>query len=227
MATPPTLDESFLLKGTWWIPEASQQRLHGVLSYAPEQGCTLDLAESIDHTVLLGKTGLVIHGMVEDGREVTAWNCFIVERRFGATAPMKIACDRVVVGHHFMPTDKIFRYLEVNFTGLTEWLGGDPIVAKWGKKRHEALQKAPRGWRLKLPRTELTLSPQFDATGSLTGDHYRLSLETVPFLRLEPKERQDIDSLISWQWLSAGSFFERRAFRVALITAVLPASSGR
>jgi len=183
--------DEFSFRGLWWLPKKRGEKIHGTLYYSPAKGCVLDLAESF-HSIDEGK--LVIYGRGESGQLITLWDCAIIERSFGTSNPLKLFCGLCLIGCHFNPNKSIFKYMEINYTGLEEWLGEEPVKCSHKKAWGLTIsQKKPRSWRVKLPNTQTTISPYYDYICRTENSQHCFSLKTTPFLRIESKTNQSIE----------------------------------
>lgn len=131
-----TLFDDFEYKGCWWLPDAPDKKIGGVISHTAEQGTELLLFGWLGHMpppihqdhpepIVLP----VIHGHIEDGTECSllnvrvaqiSWNskCGLVSTPYWAEFPF--------FGHHISP-DARFVEAKLRFTNLEEWVGHIPF----------------------------------------------------------------------------------------------------
>jgi hypothetical protein len=75
------LEEPFVTKGQWWLPEKPDDDLHGELSYTPDNGVRLELQGDLHapdnggfHPPVFQYVPLIL-GITSQGSEVSLLNC--------------------------------------------------------------------------------------------------------------------------------------------------------
>lgn len=136
---PLNLDEAHERAGLWWLPEAPETQVPGVLYYDPEQGLTLSLIGAFEDrrmtTLSSGVTLVhegsqawdVIHGVAEQ-REITLLGCVPTgtRRTLGARvqSPDKqtVQASTALVGVHVAGDDEaVFAAAQVSVENLGRW----------------------------------------------------------------------------------------------------------
>lgn len=73
--------ENFEIKGEWFLPEKRDNRVHGVLTFDPQEGTELELYGSIqgDHFFPEFKDQEIILGLTSDSKQITLINCYMTK----------------------------------------------------------------------------------------------------------------------------------------------------
>lgn len=153
MAKPHDINDSFELEGFWWLPEAPERRVAGVLRYSQDDGPVLTLTGTFDPTKeAFGEEmddRAVIHGTTKDDKDVSLFKNLHISRKGGFFTE---AVQEVYRGHtlamgwHFASEDEeIFSKSYAIFEDIEEWLG------------HRFFDFGPvedsKDWRLKIDRS--------------------------------------------------------------------------
>lgn len=153
MAKPRDINDSFELEGFWWLPEAPERRVAGVLKYSQGDGPVLTLTGTFDPTKEAFGSDMedrpVIHGTTKDDKDVSLFKNLHMSRKGGFLTE---AVQEVYRGHtlamgwHFATEDEeIFSKSYVIFEDIEEWLG------------HRFFDFGPvedsKDWRLKIDRS--------------------------------------------------------------------------
>lgn len=144
---PLNLDESYEWWGIWWLPDACEKRVPGVLRYDPETGLSLSLIGAFEDRIMSSlspgvtmfhegrRTWDVIHGDAEQ-REITLLQCAptSTKRTIGGRAPstekQTIAAITAVIGVHVASEDEaVFSTAEVSVEDLGYWAGRSLLEA--------------------------------------------------------------------------------------------------
>jgi hypothetical protein len=125
------LNESFETSGEWYLPEAPERKIPGILRYTPER-TELHLHESfvpLEGTIHLGQTRQtypVVHGTTRDSEAITllnaqraGWSLRIGTG--GLRQPETLVCSWLLIGAR-MPADFAYRELRLRVPGLQVWL---------------------------------------------------------------------------------------------------------
>lgn len=153
MAKPQDINDSFELEGFWWLPEAPERRVAGVLKYSQGDGPVLTLTGTFDPTKEAFGSDMedrpVIHGTTEDDKNVSLFKALHMNSKGGF---FREAVQEVYRGHtlaigwHFESEDEeIFSKSYMIFEDIEEWLG------------HRFFDFGPvedsKDWRLKIDRS--------------------------------------------------------------------------
>lgn len=119
-------------KGYWWLPEASDHRVGGVLTFSPNDGVALKLFSALDESeeqrhsesALRFET---IHGITTDNELITVcgsirvnWNSMHGQQSQLVTSEHK--AETIYVGDHF-DSEPAFDKFDVEFPSLHGWFG--------------------------------------------------------------------------------------------------------
>jgi hypothetical protein len=128
------MTEKFEIKGEWFLPTDKETRVHGVLTFDPQDGTDLELYGSLngDHFFPEFKDQEIILGLTSDSKQITLQNCFMTESG-GATLvsngesgkpSTKYSIIYLLIGLH---GDKIedlkFTQISSEIFNLGEWVG--------------------------------------------------------------------------------------------------------
>jgi len=82
------MTKEFTLRGEWFLPSSKDQRVHGVLTYHPKEGTSLELYGSLDGENFIPelKNQQIILGLTSDSKQVTLCNCFMTKAGGAAQA---------------------------------------------------------------------------------------------------------------------------------------------
>lgn len=149
---PLKLDESGEWAGLWWLPEAADERLPGVLRYDGKGGLSLSLIGAFDERISSSpapgvtfvhaavRTWDVIWG-VADGREVTLLDCLPTRPDSSGFARLKTSDVQVVVAaigvvgvHVSRDEDATFVATEVVVEDMMPWAASSVFSAYHGTR---------------------------------------------------------------------------------------------
>ena len=120
--------ESFEITGDWWLPEASDRKLSGTLSFDPTSSMgrlTLNgqLFPVVDFDLLNLKQVDIVQGK-SDGVPYTLQQCYAIDsHRFLLINETIIDAIYIFEGHHFDTVeDIVFESVTVSYPSLDEWI---------------------------------------------------------------------------------------------------------
>lgn len=117
------MTNSFELKGIFWLPDVEAYQVHGILKYEPEHGVTLDIIGAF-----VGKKHEFdfILGFIENGKYVTLYNCFEIQRGFSLPGmnTSKIFANYALLGsYHVGKKSQLkFQMATIYLKNLDEWV---------------------------------------------------------------------------------------------------------
>lgn len=131
------MNETFIKKGYWYLPDDEENKVAGILTYTPGRGSKLELFGSLfgnsinDHFETISnsknKKIPIIHGRTSDSKYFTLTNCINTKssRNFSADFPiMHYSSSLIISGRLLTDTESsIFKEYTVGFSMLTTWLG--------------------------------------------------------------------------------------------------------
>ncbi len=121
--------EEFTHEGKWFLPDRPRKRILGTLTYAPEEGATLNLKGafvSFDDVQKGQASSDIILGVTSEGEKVTLFDCFVTNYQFGKPEWSSYYVNRVFHGAHFKSKDDIkLNTLYVRYLYLDEWVNVD------------------------------------------------------------------------------------------------------
>ena len=118
--------EQFKCKGDWWLPEKPDERVCGILTYAPQEGALLELIGSFAGSVAGFTSSFapeIVLGESDQGL-VTLHDCVQTHLTLGSTgSSSSFKVRNVLLGHHFASENYIrFEKLFVRYSNLDEWI---------------------------------------------------------------------------------------------------------
>lgn len=128
------MTEEFSIKGEWFLPSNKEQRVHGILTYHPQNGADLELYGSLNGDSFFPdfKDHEIILGLTSDSKQVTLYFCDMTESG-GATLvqgeesgkPSTIYSIRfTLIGLHVDSTNDLkFNIISSEIFNLGEWVG--------------------------------------------------------------------------------------------------------
>ena len=138
---PLNLDESAEWSGLWWLPDAPDEKVPGVLRYEPGDGPVLSLIGAFEDRIMSSpspgltlihegsRTWDVIHGAAEQ-REVTLLGCFpsgwkrTIAARVKSPDKQTVVATTALIGAHVSGEDEAaFSAIEVSVEDLGLWAG--------------------------------------------------------------------------------------------------------
>ena len=113
--------------GRWWTPERPRSKVAGVLTLSPGDRITLDIAGVLTAATYQG----TLCGHLQDGVDVTLTGCLVTksEGLWRARGPRGLGSQQFLVGAALVGgrfpngADEPFRYTEVTYGGIVDWLG--------------------------------------------------------------------------------------------------------
>lgn len=128
------MTEKFEIKGEWFLPTDKENRVHGILTFDPQDGVDLELYGSLEGDIFFPelKNQEIILGLTSDSKQVTLYSCFMTKSG-GATLiqgeesgkPSTIYSIRyLLIGLHAQKAiDLKFNQISTDIFNLGEWVG--------------------------------------------------------------------------------------------------------
>lgn len=128
------MTDRFEINGEWFLPSNKDYRIHGVLTFDPQDGIVLELYGSLngDHFFPEFKDQEIILGLTSDSKQVTMYNCYMTKSG-GATLvtngesgkPSTTYSIRyLLIGLHVDKSDDLkFTQISSEIFNLGEWVG--------------------------------------------------------------------------------------------------------
>lgn len=189
-SNPLNLDEAAEWDGLWWLPEAPDERLPGVLRYEGKGGLSLSLIGAFEECIFWQLApgvkdeleGLrvwdVIYGVVQQ-REITLLGCIPIRSRRSIGARVEspdtqtVSATTAIIGAHVSSReDAAFEAAEISVEDLMLWAASSVFSAY-------------RGTRNGMPDGTGTISVKSVAAQTVTVNDTEYRLEhthTLPFL---------------------------------------------
>lgn len=210
---PLSLDENGEWAGMWWLPDAPNQQVPGMLHYDSESGLSLSLIGAFENRIMSNpspgvtifhegsKTWNVIYGAAEQ-REITLLGCYPTnsKRTIGARVktPDKqtIKITTALIGVHVDSEDKkLFSAVEISVEDIGRW-GASSVIEMFLGATNGHLDGSGTLQVKPIPKqsvdvngTEFILShrytlPSLDQQRSSTVGH----IDDTTFMRIDPAE---------------------------------------
>lgn len=220
---PLNLDEAHEWAGLWWLPEAPEAQVPGVLQYDPDQGLTLSLIGTFEDRLMTtlssgitlfhegSRTWDVIHGVAEQ-REITLLGCVptgtkrTLVARVQSPEKQTVRASTALVGVHVASDDEaVFAAAQVSVENLGHW-AASPVFSGFigapGGKRFDGSGsisvKPLEAKSVVVDGTEFTLdqrrtAPFFDERRGGTTGRIR----NTAFVQVAPPEACSLSSAIA------------------------------
>jgi hypothetical protein len=203
----PTLLDSFEYEGYWWLPENSENRVPGALSFDPDGGISLHLMGSLhmderrpheirhDPLVILGQT-------TPEAMPVTLLRCHREQIRLRlpnfSHSSSRYEAEILLVGSHYESLETVhFNSLSANYTNLEEWLSVVPFALDFPRNEEGRLSVEARYVPTHLADIPI---PAIDSVicirsgFSQSGDTFRsIMLENTAFFDIQPNDPCPLD----------------------------------
>jgi hypothetical protein len=119
--------QRFEYDGIWWLPDKSDLKVSGTLTFSPDEGATLDLIGSFRDQLDFKKLSQpdIILGISANGKRITLNRC--IETSSSASYPVGFQTSRflaqmIFVGAHFQRLADIkFRNISIHYAHLDAW----------------------------------------------------------------------------------------------------------
>jgi hypothetical protein len=156
-------------RGSWWLPEAPDNRLDGTLTYTPAAGLKLDLVGSLLALDEAPKAwqGFHVWGTTVSGKAITLFNAHqsTLQTHFPGSPTSTVEAARGIIGGHYRSQkDVAIHTLDAEFDYLTAWAGQTSISESYDPQNYSS---------------HITVTPP--ASVSL-GTHNEITVELVPLV---------------------------------------------
>jgi hypothetical protein len=190
-------------KGIWYLPEKSEIKVEGTLTFDPDGESILDLTGSFTETYSKIKNQKVILGFTTKGKKITLIDCLEISRSESFPG-MTTTCYLVTFifeGAHFQTEDDIkFNRISANLSKLEEW------VNVWGINSDHIIE--PNGINVNCNFLE---SIHFKIINSISGHfNFYFNSPTLPVpdftIKQTTKIEMDIDNDMNFHTLLESLF---------------------
>jgi len=128
------MTENIEFKGQWFLPTDKNQRVNGILSYNPNEGCSLELFGNFDNNSFIPEIGNIdlIQGLSDDSKQITLYKCYISKAGGGklirgaesGTPSTIYTVNYILEGVHIDSLDDMtFHKITSEIHNLDEWVG--------------------------------------------------------------------------------------------------------
>lgn len=129
MAKKLSIYDQFEIRGYWWLPSNSENRVTGILSFGLD-GINLELFGRLTNESIFGeKTDKfnIVLGETEKGK-VTLHDGFQTKMKMAEIISTQLTFNYLLVGKHFTNKEEmLFHSAHINYSYLEEWMGYDPF----------------------------------------------------------------------------------------------------
>jgi len=120
------MNQNFEIKGYWFIPEQSNNKIAGTLYFEKHKEIRLELIGGFDsNSLFFDKSITSIQGIGNNAEKITLITCRAYgSQNFSCDFPItNYTCQFIINGKHLMnPDDKTFNRIVVDFSTLYNWL---------------------------------------------------------------------------------------------------------
>lgn len=128
------MTDKFEITGEWFLPSDKQNRVHGTLTFDPQDGTDLELYGSIEGDNFFPelKNQEIILGLTSDSKQVTLYGCFmtklggvtLVQGEESGKPSTTYSIRYLLIGLHAnSSTDLLFNQISSEIFNLGEWVG--------------------------------------------------------------------------------------------------------
>lgn len=128
------MTEKFEITGEWFLPTDKENRVHGTLTFDPQEGTDLELYGSLEGDNFLPefKDQEIILGLTSDSKQVTLYSCFmtksggatLVQGEESGKPSTTYSIRYLLIGFHALTkTDLMFNQISSEIFNLGEWVG--------------------------------------------------------------------------------------------------------
>ena len=142
--------EELEIRGFWWLPERSNLKLPGTLTFSPYKGFSLEVQGSFKEMSEMNKflTPDIVLGFSHQGKNITLYKCFEVSHKghFPGIPESIFSANVGFIGVHFTQLLEIrIKKVSVKYNYLDEWLNisGFNITPNPEEKSVEVKYKLP------------------------------------------------------------------------------------
>ena len=193
------LNVEFKLEGNWWLPETPNKKVHGSLTFDPEDGLVLRFFGHIGEDPAPGVVFIdyhqIIHGETTEHEDVTLYRCNMDEHNAGPLGENSFK-PIFMLGGILCNSGELMKFdaITLTFPGLESWLGESPF----SRARDEGYQvikyKDVEHFQFDLPSVGASISSRNWMTlGSSVASGWEESIEANPFLKFQFKNAMSID----------------------------------
>lgn len=194
----------FEYKGTWWIPNNPDVKLHGSIKFIHSNYILLELMDLFEKkaSIQLLKPEIIL-GITDDGEKVTLFQSYETEFcgppfDFEYKTDIRIGkqnfiCRYMFIGKHFdREKDIMFKYLFANFTYLDQWIDNSFKVKE--TKNSYVIKTTPIESKLKIDSMNTTLTilsnpaPIYKMFSAYGGGTDRFNIKYNSCIRINPDE---------------------------------------
>lgn len=202
------MEETEEWRGDWYLPSSPDNRVPGILRFAPDEGIHLELLGSFQDDPIGSsnlKNELLILGECEPPKDVSLHGCVQVAAGapFARSRWARYACNRVFENVHFESEEEmVFDSLHLRIHSLDEWadLGGFTIENDFLEKSSTIGHKKPvakglasgEGWDLKLAASAKGPSTNYAQTTA--------SIEQKTWFIVNWSDSQPLEEV--WAWIA-------------------------
>lgn len=183
---PNDMNDSFVYKGEWFLPDMPENQLHGTLTYDAEKGSYLELMGSLEESKSVSSYSdsfnpIIILGKKTIGKEVTLYRCFRSRSKKNITTDLGTEEYSIIytfIGAHFFKVTELkFNSVRATLNNLDEWLNISGFKKKFISKDNKMELKH------KLPNTI-----EFDLDEKLKGRFKFIRNENYSYLKVIIKQ---------------------------------------
>jgi hypothetical protein len=189
------LDKEFIIKGRFFINEIN--KINGELHFIPESGLELFLMGTF-HGFQERFTGVsenIIYGILEEGSEITLYNCTMIKHSFNAKASYNETTFKVNIafkGHFFNEDELHFSRFKFSLKNFDTWYGVKGIeFGQSGKDNFAIYYKRPKAIELKLKNSKIRFLNDYKSNSNNSG----FSISELSNIEISDAKGFDLDEI--------------------------------
>ena len=141
------MDRGFQYEGYWWLPDASDDKVPGLLKFDPDEGASLDLFGSLKDVegIVDPLEPEIILGLSSEGKLLTLKDCAktLGSLRFGSGfSTSSFVASAIFVGEHFERAEDVgFERLVVEYLHLEAWADASGFDISFNEEKEAPKRK--------------------------------------------------------------------------------------
>ena len=204
--------EKINLNGIWWLPDAPEARISGILNYDPNEGIFLELIGTFSNLISYDQNRSydIVIGVSTNGKMVTLYNCMEIKRSLSipGVESSRIRADLLLFGHHFEKIEDIkFDEIYIGYSLLDDWTNFKFYDIEYRKNEKDKMRsisihsREPKSYETIYNEFKISLISDLSMKGDLKNE---LLFKGSPYFKIEGKENIYLTSIFRINHLLKG-----------------------
>ncbi len=197
--------------GLWWLPEKSETKIAGILTFSNQNGIELDLIGALPDSQFISEGFFtasdfhrdfsIILGVSREGKHITLYDCRSIHQQIGKFRSQRFRANILFIGAHFENVNKLkFNKISVQYSYLLDWasLSGITTAIKFYNKKiieqYDIKYSYPEELKVSLSDAQISLKGAFT-----TKTHFRRRVELAETIQIEIMKKRSL-SIKDWSY---------------------------